>query len=238
MRVSAVGKSIRIAYIIPYESYYGTTYGSSMVLLVIAFAFFLVLTVWILAAKGVMSRKAVTQTQRRHYGARRLRVTAASLGAVGFVVILLTGMFGQALSDIYYSTTTCQSALDTLYSMTEENSIHEARLTEQRSEQYLSYAMRIAALLGLYPDLKTVDQLAAMSETIGADYLILLFKPVVPCVEKTIRRTHEKHLLCRLHPRRTRGCGAVSPHHHPHQTVRRRAHGACGRYPSSGKRGG
>ncbi len=173
MRVSAVDTHIRIAYIIPYENYYGTTYGNSVILLVIAVAFFVVLTVWVLAAKRLLAEKTVTQTQRRHYGARRLRVVAVSLGAIGFVVILLAGMFAQALSDIYYSTTTCQSALDTLYTMQEESSAHEARMTEQRSEQYLSYALRIADLLGLYPELKTEEQLAEMSGTIRADYLML-----------------------------------------------------------------
>ncbi len=173
LRVPSIGKSIRIAYVIPYENYYGTTYGNSVLLLVISLAFFLVLTVWVLAAKRLMGAKAITQTQRRHYGPRRMRRVAVSLGAVGFVVILLTGMYAQALSDTYESTTTCQSALDTLFTMAVENSSHEERLTQQRSEQYLSYATRIATLLGLYPELKTEEQLAEMSQTIGADYLML-----------------------------------------------------------------
>ena len=173
LMVPAVGKNIRIAYIIPYEQYYGTTYGNSIILLVIALAFFLVLTVWVLAAKRLMSGKTVTQSQRKQYGARRMRLVAVSLGAVGVVVILLAGMFSQALTDIYTSTTTCESTLDTLNTMVAENSGHEERLTEQRSEQYLSYVQRIAVLLGLYPELKTEEQLAEMSETIGADYLML-----------------------------------------------------------------
>ena len=98
---------------------------------------------------------------------------AAVLGAVGLAVILLTGMFMQSLSDLYYSTTTCQSALDTLSTMAEENRVHETRMEEQRGEQYLSYATRVATLLGLYPELKMKEQLAEMSGTIGADYLML-----------------------------------------------------------------
>ena len=173
LRVPSIGKNIRIAYFIPHENYYGTTYGNSILLLVISIAFFLVLTVWVLAAKRLLGAKAITQTQRRQYGARRMRRVTVCLGAVGFVVILLTGMYAQALSDIYASTTTCQGALDTLFTMAVENSNHEERLTQQRSDQYLSYATRIATLLGLYPELKTEEQLAEMSQTIGADYLML-----------------------------------------------------------------
>ena len=172
-RVPALGKNIRIAYVIPHDSYYGTAYGNTVVLLVIAAAVFLVLTVWVLSARRVMGGGTVTQTQRRVYGARHLRRVAVSLGAVGFVVLLLTGMYLQALSDIYNSTTTCQSALDTLLTMSAENSSHEERIAGQRSDQYLSYAQRIAVLLGLYPELKTQEQLAEMSGTIGADYLML-----------------------------------------------------------------
>ena len=57
--------------------------------------------------------------------------------------------------------------------MAEENSVHKKHLEEQRSGQYLGYAERIAVLLGLYPDLMTAEQLAEMSGTIGADYLML-----------------------------------------------------------------
>ena len=173
MRVSSIGANIRIAYIIPYENYYGTTYGNSIILLVVALSFFIVLTVWVLAARKLMARGTVTQTQRRHYGARRLRAVATAVGAIGFAVILLAGMFAQGLTNLYYSTTACQSALDTLYTMQEESSVHQERMAEQRSDQYLSYALRIAALLGLYPQLKTGQQLAEMSETIGADYVML-----------------------------------------------------------------
>ena len=173
MRISALEQNIRIAYIVPYESYYGTTYGDSFLLLGISLAFFLVLTVWVLAARRLMSASAVTQTQRRHYGPRRMRRVAASIGAIGFAVILLTGMYAQSLSDIYHNTTTCQSALDTLFTMAVENDSHEERLKQQRSNQYLSYATRIAVLLGLYPELKTEEQLAEMSQTIRADYLML-----------------------------------------------------------------
>ena len=173
MWVSSIGNRIRIAYFIPNDQFYGATYGDSVILAVIAMAFFLALTVWVLAAKRLIGRKTVTQTQRRHYGARRMRLVAASLGAIGFAFILLTSLFAGALTDVYNSTTTCQSALDTLHTMAEETSEHEERLADQYSEQYLSYARRIAILLGLYPDLKTREQLAEMSETIGADYLML-----------------------------------------------------------------
>ncbi len=173
MWVTSVGGQIRIAYFTPQENYVGSTYGHSIIVLVIAVTFFLALTIWVLAAKEVMNREAITQSRRRHYGARRMRVVAASLGAVGLIMILLINMFAQALSDIYYGTTACQSALDTLNSMASENGDHEKRLTAQRNDQYLSYAQRIATLLGLYPELKTVDQLAEMSETIEADYLML-----------------------------------------------------------------
>ena len=171
--ISSIGDGIRIVYLIPYENSRGKTFGSNIVLLVIALALLLVLTVWVLAAKRLMSGRRITKTQRRLYGARRMRRMAASLGGVGFLIILLAGMFSEALSGLYSSTNNCQSALDTLHSMMAENSAHEERLKTQRGMQYLSYAKRIAALLGYYPDLKTQEQLAEMSEAIGADYLML-----------------------------------------------------------------
>lgn len=172
-RVSSIGSGIRIVYIIPSENYYGKTFGSSGILLAVALAFLLVLTVWVVAAKRLMGGNRITATQRGLYGPRRMRRMAAFLGGVGFTVILLTGMFAEALSGLYYSTNNCQSALETLHSMVAENDTHGQRLTAQRSKQYLDYAKRIAALLGYYPDLKTQEQLAEMSEAIGADYLML-----------------------------------------------------------------
>ena len=171
--IPALGDGIRIIYMVPYENYYTNTFGSSAILLVIALAFLLVLTVWILAARRLMSGNVVTKTQRRLYGAKRMRRVAAFLGAVGFVVVLLAGMFAEALSGIYLSTNNCQSALETLHSMVEENNTHEERLSSQHSRLYLDYAKRIAALLGYYPDLMTREQLSEMSEAIGADYLML-----------------------------------------------------------------
>ena len=172
-RVSSIGSGVRIVYIIPSENSYGKTFGNSGILLAVALAFLLVLTVWAVAAKRLLGGDRITMTQRGLYGPRRMRRMAAFLGGVGFTVILLTGMFAEALSGLYYSTNNCQSALDTLHSMVSENNAHEQRLTAQRSKQYLDYAKRIAALLGHYPDLKTQEQLAEMSDAIGADYLML-----------------------------------------------------------------
>lgn len=170
---SSVGSEMRIVYMIPYESYAGQSSGTSYILLIVAFAFLLVLTVWVFAADEFMRHKAVTKSQRKRYGARRMCLMAASLCAVGFVVILLFSMFTEALSGIFYSTNNCQSALETMQIMSEENSAHDLRLTEQRAARYLSFAKRIAALLETYPELKTPEQLAEMSETTGADYLML-----------------------------------------------------------------
>ena len=172
--ISSIGTGIRIVYIVPSDAYSTRTFGGNTILLVIALAFLLVLTVWILAAKRLMmSGGRITQTQRRLYGAKRMRRTAALLGVAGFLVILLAGMFSEALSGLYSSTNNCESALSTLHSMVEENDTHAERMTTQRSRQYLDYVKRIAALLGYYPDLKTKELLESMSSAIGADYLML-----------------------------------------------------------------
>ena len=172
--ISSIGTGIRIVYIVPSATFSAKTFGGNTILLVIALAFLLVLTVWVLAAKRLMMGGGrITQSQRRLYGARRMRRTAALLGAAGFLVILLAGMFSEALSGLYSSTNNCESALDTLHSMVQENDTHAERMTTQRSRQYLDYAKRIAALLGYYPDLKTQELLESMSSAIGADYLML-----------------------------------------------------------------
>ena len=127
----SIGSELRIVYLIPYANYVGQSTGNSSILLIVAFSFLLVLTVWVFAARELMQRKTITKSQRKRYSARRMRLMAASLGIIGFVVIMLFTMFTEALSGIYYSTNNCQSALDTMHIMAQENSAHEERLSQQ-----------------------------------------------------------------------------------------------------------
>lgn len=172
MAMPVFGDNVRIIYVIPDNTHAARTFGISVILLA-TLVIFLALTVRVLASIRLVRREIITESQRRRCSAGRTRMTAIFLGALGFAAVFCISIFADTLSGLYYSTGNCSGALETLFSMMDENSNREQTAVRQREEQYLGYAGQIAQFLSSYPDVSSPEQLGEMSASIGADYLMI-----------------------------------------------------------------
>ena len=166
------GNNARIIYVIPDNTHDSRVFGISIILLATV-VIFLALATRVLSSIRLVRREIITESQRKLCGAGRTRMTAVFLGALGFAAVFCISIFVDTLSGLYYSTGNCNGALDTLFSMTDENTNREQTASRQREELYLGYAGQIAQLLSTYPDLGFSEQLSEMSASIGADYLMI-----------------------------------------------------------------
>lgn len=172
-RLRMKDQDLRVVYIVPDSDYYSRSVMKIELLSLVSGVAFIAILALALSAIFLVRREIITASQRRRYGAGRMRMAATVIGVIGLVCVLAVSVFSDALSNLYFTTKANQSALETLERMMAENRDHTQGVTRQRDEQYLHYCNRVAELLYDYPELKSAGQFSAMCETIGADYLML-----------------------------------------------------------------
>ena len=171
--ISEQGINERIALLVPVDILASRRIPRLVTAICISLLFFLTAVILILSSLRVFRQPAITASQRKQYGADRMRRNLIAIGLAGVMTIGLTTFFLNCLMQLYTATQNNMNLLDRINAVASQTQQNADYVKAQQKEICVSYARRIADLLAKYPQLKTPEMLEKMSQAVGADYLMI-----------------------------------------------------------------
>ena len=170
---SAFPETIIIAYLIPYSETGNMLSEQALLILAVFLITAIVLIVWLFSSQLLVRDHRLNDGQKRELDPMVLTRRSFSFIAVGWVIILLVYALFLSLFRLY---STCQQVNSGLLSMQQrikENQTQSASTQSAVENTYEEYALLIGQNLEKYPEYTNKEQLQAICDNIGAEYIML-----------------------------------------------------------------
>ena len=131
------------------------------------------ITVWHVLTRYLVRKHTLNERQRAELGPRTVIRRTGSFVVVGFALILIITALMVSLFRLYLTSRQVDNAFAILRHRIEDEKSQSELMESFHKNNYEGYVRRIAEILNDYPELATAGDLAAMSSTIGANYLML-----------------------------------------------------------------
>ena len=128
---------------------------------------------WLYLVQRYVQNHALTAEQEKAYHPHRVRKMTASVGVISLILFFIFAFSSQTIINLYNEATSSYKSLDVVMNHIVNSEKQDSRNRKNEEDWSVYYAEKIAALLGMDPDLRTHAFLEEVNNILGADYIML-----------------------------------------------------------------
>ena len=165
-----------LIYLVPEDEFFSMTAEQTFVMLAVFLIVGIILLVWYFTLISIVRSYSLNEEQAEQLGVKKTAMRAFSTVAIGCVVLFIVAALFLSLFRLFGVCNSVKKSLKVLEQRIEENKIQEKTTIDELKNSYVSYAERIARNLEERPGLVTKENLQALSDMMGADYIMIYDK--------------------------------------------------------------
>lgn len=170
----ALGDTQKTAlFLFPQDEVYDGAESEALIISMLIFLILMVTYVWLIATKRMVYYHILTKPQVIRYNPRTMRRRTAAAGAFCMILLSLASVFVQKAGRMYRNVKDSAWKLELYEDALVQMKENEKNAAVEEQEWILYYAKKMAVLLEAYPDRVGNALLSALSDDIGAEYIML-----------------------------------------------------------------
>ncbi|MBR4445076.1 MAG: mechanosensitive ion channel family protein [Solobacterium sp.] len=160
-------------FLFPQDEVYDGAESEALIISMLIFLILMVTYVWLIATKRMVYYHILTKPQVIRYNPRTMRRRTAAAGAFCMILLSLASVFVQKAGRMYRNVKDSAWKLELYEDALVQMKENEKNAAVEEQEWILYYAKKMAVLLEAYPDRVGNALLSALSDDIGAEYIML-----------------------------------------------------------------
>ncbi len=166
-------EGVEVLFLLPQKNVYESLKLQAVIIGLLIFAILSIICVWLLSVQNAVSSRISDPSQLSRYSPKHIRRRTVAAGALCIILLFAVSLFVRIIGSLYQESRRSETTLDRYAESVMILKAGEDQVETEETEWMEYYAESISGILSEHPEVFDHDRLAAISSTIGSDYIMV-----------------------------------------------------------------